>query len=78
MAGLSLPDRNPSDPIPLFSLVSLRDSDSGMAGLSLPDRNLSDPIPLLSLSLYLTLAKVLASDTHIKRCNGKLEQGILT
>ena len=51
MAGLSLPDRNPSDPIPLFSLVSLRNSDSGMAGLSLPDRNLSDPIPLLSLSL---------------------------
>ena len=50
MAGLSLPDRNLSDPIPLLSLVSLKDSDPGMAGLSLPDRNLSDPIPLLSLS----------------------------
>ena len=49
MAGLSLPDRNLSDPVPLLSLVSLKDSDPGMAGLSLPDRNLSDPIPLISL-----------------------------
>ena len=94
IAGLSVPDRNLSDPIPLLSLASLEDSDSGIAGLSVPDRSPSDPIPLLSLSLsplslsslslslslslYLTLAKVHASETHTKRCNGKLEQGILT
>ena len=78
IAGLSVPDRNLSDPIPLLSLASLEDSDPGIAGLSVPDRSPSDPIPLLSLSLYLTLAKVHASDTHTKRCNGKLEQGILT
>ena len=49
MAGLSLPDRNLSDPVYLLSLASLKDSDPGMAGLSLPDRNLSDPVLLLSL-----------------------------
>ena len=50
MAGVSLPDRNLSDPVPLLSLASLKDSDPGMAGLSLPDRNLSDPVLLLSLA----------------------------
>ena len=50
MAGLSLPDRNLSDPVLLFSLASLKDSDPGMAGLSLPDRSLSDPVLLLSLA----------------------------
>ena len=49
MAGLSLPDRNLSDPVLLFSLASLKDSDPVMAGHSLPDRSLSHPVPLLSL-----------------------------
>ena len=50
IAGLSIPDRNLSDSVPLLSLDSMKDSDPGIAGLSVPDRNLSDPIPVLSLS----------------------------
>ena len=53
IAGLSVPDRNLSDPVPLLSLASLKDSDPGIAGLSVPDRKIPDPVPLLSLASLL-------------------------